>query len=228
MQALALASQPLGCRELARSLDLNPMRANRLLKTLADIGLAQQDDKKRYAIGPGIHALAAQSMFGSGLLRRALPLLKDLDRQRFAGLTVAIGVLWRDQVTYIFHGNLDNDLDQGIGRVNLHPASQSSIGMILLAQQSDEILNYLYPQDCPGYKQKSDFMAAINKARQLSYAAIKSESAVPHFSLAVPVATQSSADAKPTIALAFSGIDIQADLDPFVHELQLIASRMSL
>ncbi len=65
LQLLASSRKPVGCRELARNLDLNPMRANRLLKTLAEIGLAQQDQKKKYSIGPGIHALTAQALFGS-------------------------------------------------------------------------------------------------------------------------------------------------------------------
>ena len=42
LQALAMQPEPVACRALARELDLNVMRANRLLRTLADVGLAHQ------------------------------------------------------------------------------------------------------------------------------------------------------------------------------------------
>jgi len=81
-----------GGRELARELGLEPTRVNRLLRTLAHLGLAQQDDRRKYRRGPGIHVLAAQAKFRSGLLRRAMPVLESLRRFEF---TVALGVLWR-------------------------------------------------------------------------------------------------------------------------------------
>jgi len=75
LQQLASEREPVGGRELARDLGLEPTRVHRLLRTLAHLGLAQQDAQRRYRPGPGIHVLAAQAMFGSGLLRRALPVL---------------------------------------------------------------------------------------------------------------------------------------------------------
>jgi hypothetical protein len=45
-------------------LNLNSVRVNRLLKTFADIGLATQNQKKKYSIGPGIHTLTVQILFG--------------------------------------------------------------------------------------------------------------------------------------------------------------------
>ena len=72
LQALATSPDPVGCRELARRLDIDPIKVNRLLKTLAYLGIARQTADRKYTAGPGMHVLAAQSLFASGLIRRAL------------------------------------------------------------------------------------------------------------------------------------------------------------
>jgi DNA-binding IclR family transcriptional regulator len=141
LQALASHAQPVGSRELGRMLGLEPTRVNRLLKTLAFVGLAQQDENRKYLPGPGIHALAAQSLRGSGLIRRALgPLesLFDLDLQ------VAMGVLWGDQVCYLYHHSPGETAAQGIGREPLFPASSSGLGQALLAGLTDDEVRSLY------------------------------------------------------------------------------------
>ena len=118
---------------MARQLGLEPTRVNRLLKTLAHLGLAEQDAQRRYRPGPAIHVLAAQAMFGSGLLRRAMPVLEGLHA---LGCTVAMGVLWRDRVCYLYHGGPDTPAAEALGRVGLFPAAASGIGCALLAQQT--------------------------------------------------------------------------------------------
>ncbi len=219
LQALATSSQAIGCRELARDLDLNHMRANRLLKTLAEIGLAQQDEKKRYFIGAGIHALAAQAMFGSGILKQTLPLLKQITHK---GLTVAVGMLWREHVTYLFHGRVGSDLEEGIGRVGLVPFYRSSIGMLLLAQQRDEAITHLWQQRGKAHIKKSELTKIIKATRQQGYACIKNKDKAEHFSLAVPLGT-------PVVAgLALSGMALDADIQPFVDELQQICQQITI
>ena len=218
LQALASSREPIGCRELARNLNLNTMRANRLLKTLADIGLAHQDGQKRYGIGPGIHSLAAQSLFGSGLLHSALPLIKQVKHK---GLTVAIGVLWRDQVTYLFHGQVGKNIEDGIGRMGMVPATRSSLGMYFLAQLSDEDLYTLYPdKKIPDFDTKTAFKKQITKIRKNNVAVLTSQTKPPHLSIAVHIGD-------PCVAcIAFSGIDQEADVKPFIKELQSIAAQI--
>src|SRR5687767_1336816 len=101
LQALAVAAGPVGGRALARELNLEPTRVNRLLKTLAFLGMAEQTSDRKYFPGPGMHILAARALYGSGLVTRAMPYLEQLvaryDR------VVALGVLWRDQVSYLYH-----------------------------------------------------------------------------------------------------------------------------
>jgi DNA-binding IclR family transcriptional regulator len=131
LQALAVSPEPIGCRELARRLGFDPTKVNRLLKTLAYLGIARQTANRKYTAGPGMHVLAAQSLFASGLVRNALPVLETL--RRF-GHTVAMGVLWNDSVSYLFHAPPGMETSRGLGRIGLIPATHSGIGMMLLAE----------------------------------------------------------------------------------------------
>ncbi|HEY3591951.1 MAG TPA: IclR family transcriptional regulator [Buttiauxella sp.] len=137
LQYLVSSGRAIGCRELARLMGINATRVNRLLMTMAAIGLTQQDDQRRYLPGPGIHALAAQAIRGSALFSRALPLL---ERHAPKDIVVAMGVLWEDQVIYIYHSEPGLQMSQALAGFHMLPAWQSVIGMALLAGESDEAL----------------------------------------------------------------------------------------
>ncbi len=132
LQRLCDHGQGIGSRELARQMDWEPTRANRLLGTLRDLGLAEQDGGRRYRPGPGIHLLAAQCLNGSGLLAAALPVLRKL-RSRYG---VALGVLWQGRVCYLLHAARGRPIEEGLRRTGTLPAEHSSIGMALEACSS--------------------------------------------------------------------------------------------
>lgn len=133
LQELTAAGAPVGSRELARRLGLEPTRVNRLLGTLAELGLAEQDTGRKYRPGPGVHVLAAQGLQGSPLLRAALPEVAAL---LATGHGVAVGVLWRDRVCYLYHGRPLAPVEAGIGGHALFPADESSIGEVMRATQA--------------------------------------------------------------------------------------------
>lgn len=137
LQYLVSSGRAIGCRELARLMGINTTRVNRLLMTMASIGLTMQDEQRRYLPGPGIHALAAQSIRGSALFSQALPLL---ERHAPKDIVVALGVLWEDQVIYIWHSAPGSQMSQALAGFHMLPAWQSVIGMALLAAESDEDL----------------------------------------------------------------------------------------
>ena len=137
LQYLVSSGRAIGCRELARLMGINTTRVNRLLMTMASIGLTMQDEQRRYLPGPGIHALAAQSIRGSALFSQALPLL---ERHAPKDIVVALGVLWEDQVIYIWHSAPGSQMSQALAGFHMLPAWQSVIGMALLAAESDESL----------------------------------------------------------------------------------------
>lgn len=137
LQYLVSSGRAIGCRELARLMGINTTRVNRLLMTMASIGLTMQDEQRRYLPGPGIHALAAQAIRGSALFSQALPLLESYAPK---DIVVAMGVLWEDQVIYIYHSEPGSQMSQALAGFHMLPAWQSVIGMSLLAAESDEEL----------------------------------------------------------------------------------------
>ena len=131
LQELVLAEGPVGVRELGRRLGMDPTRVSRLLGTLGWLGLAVQDESRKYHPGPAVHVLSALSLHGSRLLTGALPVLRELAAE--TKLTVALGVLWRSHVCYLYHGRAQTPLEQALGARGPFPARQSSIGRVLLA-----------------------------------------------------------------------------------------------
>ena len=141
LQALCGSREPVGSRQLARELNMEATRVNRLLKTLAALGMARQTPDRKYLPGAGIHVLASQSLYASGLLHAALPVLEELTQ---TGCVVALGVLWRRHVSYIYHGREGQSAADAIGTRGLFPAESSGLGHVLLAQLSDATMNGLF------------------------------------------------------------------------------------
>lgn len=158
---LAASAEPLGSRELARITGREATHVNRLLGTLAHMGLAQRTENRKYLVGNGIHVLAALAIRGSKLFNRAHTHLTLLARR--SGANVALGVLWGTQVCYLYFGRDSRTLEATIARRSLFPATNSSIGKVLLAAKTDRALAELYPED-PG------LMKEIRSIRSQGYA----------------------------------------------------------
>jgi len=149
LQTLAMNGGPIGVRALARKMKLEPTRVHRLLKTLAFLGVAQQTDSGEYEPGPGMHVLSAQSLFGSGLFLRAIKPLEEL-HSRWAPCTVAMGVLWRLNVCYLFHASPHASTAEALGRLHVTPVTGSSMGMALLsASPEDHVRNLFAAEPIP-------------------------------------------------------------------------------
>lgn len=216
LQALANADGPIGNRELARQLGLEPTRVNRLLRTLAYLGIAQQNANRKYMPGPGMHVIAAQSLYASGLLRRAL---HPLERLMETGYLVALGVLWRDSVAYLFHADPKSSDRRGfIGSQALYPATLSGIGMALLAsmETEDVLATYGAMETIPGFPGGADaLLEELERIRTLGYAHIYSAPEKGHHTVAVVVGDPVEC------AIGFSGAispERAADLAHILHE----------
>lgn len=208
LQELALAGGAVGCRELARQLGLHPVRANRLLKGLVAAGMARQDAASRYLPGPALHVLGAVATFGSGLLARALPALLEL--QQTSGATVALGVRWRDQVCYLYHGSTDTPPAHALGRTALHPAVASSIGVALLATLDDAQIAAELGGEVP---------AAVARCRQQGHAElVHGSSQRPHLSIGIAIGAPAHA------GIACTGIVRDADRQPVLTALRRAAA----
>ena len=160
-----------GVRELARDMGLEPTRVHRLLKTLAHLGLTRQEADRKYAVGPAVHVLSSLTLFASGLMHRASGPLEGLRRH---GHLVAMGVLWQDHVSYLYHAGPRAAPGEGVGRTALFPASRSSIGRVLLAAQPDAAIRALYRgRPIEGVEGGIDgLLAALRTVRAEGYAEV--------------------------------------------------------
>jgi DNA-binding IclR family transcriptional regulator len=185
---LAQRGDPVGVRELAREMGMTPTRVQRYLATLAHLGLSDRTETGRYGLGPGIHALSAMSLSASGLAGRAmsvLPTFSDL------GLVVALGVLWRNTVNYLYFSVPGMAVSESLGRREGYPARESSIGMLMLSWQEDAFLDRHFPDD------KAAILKAAPGIRKRGYAVVNQPSG--DTSIAVPVGSP------PMAGLALSG-----------------------
>jgi DNA-binding IclR family transcriptional regulator len=173
LQALAGSNKPVGGKDLSEQLGLDSTRVNRLLKTLASIGMTQQTKNRKYTPGPGIHVLSAQSLYASGLLRSAIPSLENLSQY---SLTVAMGVLWFDTVSFIYHAKPGMSAAEGIGRIGLRAATTSGIGMALLANTAQESVIEVYQNRIiEGFPQGLDsLLAELAEIRERGYVRFQS------------------------------------------------------
>lgn len=218
LQALATSAEPVGCRELARRVDLETTRVNRLLKTLTYLGIARQTSDRKYRPGSGMTVLAAQSLFASGLLRRALPALEEL--RRF-GHTVAMGVLWRDNVSYLFHAPPNMPETDAVGRIGLYPATQGGIGMALLAAQDDLEIEETYAGHAiPGYASLDALLAAVGDVRRAGYARLRVKQDFEQHTVAITIGTPVYA------AIGLSGWIPEAAMPEMLDALRQAAERI--
>jgi DNA-binding IclR family transcriptional regulator len=220
LQALATAREPVGCRELARRLGFDPSRTNRILRTLAYLGIARQNASRKYEPGAGMHVLAAQSLFASGLVRRSLPILEEL--RRF-GHTVAMGVLWRDNVSYLFHAPPGVPASEALGRIGLYPAAQGGIGVALLATLDDLEIEEVYEARGVGRKDKGfvALMDAVGRARDEGYARVRVPDERGHHTVAVTVGEP------PHSAIGLSGWIPDTATEELVAELRAAAAAIN-
>ena len=219
LQALATSPDPVGGRELARRLNLDPVKVNRLLKTLAYLGIARQTADRKYTAGPGMHVLAAQSLFASGLIRNALPVLEGL--RRF-GHTVALGVLWKDSVSYLFHAPPGIEASQGLGRIGLLPATTSGIGIALLSEYDDAEVCQLYQgREIPQFPQGIDhLLAKLKEVRKRGFARVHVADSRDHHVIAVSTGDPAHA------GVAMSGRIPDAATMPLIEALRAAADEI--
>lgn len=208
----------MGSREMARALGLESTRCNRLLKTLAHLGIAQQNSAKQYVPGPGMHVLAAQAMFGSGLLQRAIGPLESLRAHR---MSVAMGVLWRDDVSYLYHSSPGDKPSDAIGRVGLFPATRSGIGLALLARLPVAEIRTLYRQKpIPHFADGVEsLLKTLARVRERGYATIEPFEGQPTQSIAVALDGES-------VAIALSGKFAEQDYARLSSALQSAAAEI--
>ena len=216
LQELAVSDHPVSGLELSKKIGLSPVRVNRLLRTFAYLGYTTRTQSRKYAVGVGMHVLAAQSMVASGLLRRAFQYLEELVNEV---TTVALGVLWKDQICYLFHESGKKSMGEGIGLHYLFPAKDSSVGVALLAELSDQKIESIYHGDPP-----FDLLEKVAETRRRGYGLMYHtkknlpSSKVDHYSMAVCIGHPAYA------GLAVSGMRNKEELPKLLDHLRQYAA----
>jgi DNA-binding IclR family transcriptional regulator len=123
-------------------------RVNRLLGTMRFLGLAEQTPDRKYVPGAGLSVLAAMGLRGNRLLKVALPHLERLVAEVNRG--VALGVLWRTQVCYLYFGWPGMPVEVSLAGAGAWPAQDSSIGHVLLAEHPDAMTRELFSDSSGG------------------------------------------------------------------------------
>ena len=203
LQEMAMSPDPVSGLAVARKLNLSPIRVNRLLKTLAFLGLAYRTSSRRYAVGSGMHVIAAQSMAASGLLSRSFI---HLDRLARHGYLVALGVLWKDKVCYLYYNSGGMPVENGLGGMSLYSALESSIGMSLLAELPEDNIRALFHEQAD-----EELFRKLDEIRKKKLALVKHKN---HLSMAVNIGSPAYA------AIAISGFKTSEGLDKFAKLLR--------
>lgn len=215
LQFVVSSEEPCRVTQLAAELDLEQTRVHRLLRTLGHLGLVVQTDGRRYAPGPAIPVLAAQTLHATHFAEKALPRLEAL--RRAAGRTVAMGVLWERSVSYLYHGGAKARLEEAIGGHGLWPASQSGLGVACLARMTDSEVTARYKgHSIPGFRTAKDLKAELAKTRARGYAFVHTIGR--RYTLAVSLPNS------PSLALGVTGTLSQADAAKWLPKLQVTAA----
>lgn len=194
LEELATHKAPVAGLELAKKLGMSPVRVNRLLKTFAYLGYAYRTSSRKYAPGPALHVLTVESMASSGLLRKAYQYLESLSK---LVPTVALGVLWKEKVCYLFHRSEGKGMGSGLSPDFFYDWERSSIGHALMAERDFE--------DIPGLT--PELAKLLLQTRKNGYALVRNSN---HYTLAVTIGKPAYA------ALAVSGMKTLDEILPLV------------
>ena len=205
LEELAAHREPVAGLELAHKLGMSPVRVNRLLKTFAYLGYAYRTSSRKYAPGPALHVLAAENMASSGLLRNAYQYLESLSA---SVPTVALGVLWKEKVCYLFHRNGKTGMGNGLSPDFLYDWRRSSIGHALMAERNSEEIPGLTPE----------LAKQLQNARKNGYALVRHTG---HYTLAVTIGTPAYA------ALAVSGMKTLDEIPSLARRLKDYAEKIA-
>jgi DNA-binding IclR family transcriptional regulator len=133
LESVLGSNHEVGGRELARELNLNRTRVNRLLMTLAHKGLLHRTDTGKYLPGPGIHIMAALSQQGSGLLAATMPHARNWWSR---GFSFTLGILWQGRLCHVLHARPELPFESNIGGHGLIPIHESTTGLALAMQNT--------------------------------------------------------------------------------------------
>jgi len=183
----------LGVSELSRRLGLTRSTVHRLLASLRQGGLIEQDPSShKYRLGRVAVDLGYTAIYTDPLLVTALPFLYFLSDQ--VGETVYLGERRGDEVATVLHVLSPSSREQmhWYDRLPLH---SSSSGKVLLAHGDEGELTALLGQDLPRYTEhtvtdSTTLREELRRIREQGFAACFEEYRLGVNAISVPVVDQ--------------------------------------
>ena len=187
LEHLSTSREALGARELAREMQMEPTRAHRMLKTLAHLRMVVQMRDRRYKLGAGAHVLSARGVDTWHVLRERERVLAEL--RGAVPHRVRAGIYWEGTVAIIWDSErAGTGTAGGVGRYGTVGATESAIGLLMLAEQSEEAERVYWNRPVPGYPDGLPALEAVlRETRIRGYAFCASVREVAPSSLAVTV-----------------------------------------
>jgi DNA-binding IclR family transcriptional regulator len=211
LDVLAGSLEPIGVRELARTLGFAPSIAQRLLITLANAGYVEQKGVgSRYVIGYKSFQVGNTFLTQNSFLSLVMPELESLANLDITGF---LGVLRQSIVVYLatVQGNGPIAVKRQLGSIT-HPHS-TALGKALLSEYSDAEVTVLLPPTLPQLTKNTTvsldaLLAELAQIRKKGYALNDQENRVGVFSVGAVIR-----DATGTAVGALSGAVPSSSLD---------------
>jgi DNA-binding IclR family transcriptional regulator len=150
LDAMAESSEPSSLKVLAKSTELHPSTAHRILAALTASGMVSRDENGAYSLG--IRLLELGNLVKSRISIRevALPFMQKLHEE--LGESVNLGVRYEDEIIYVERTSSGRSLVRVVylvgGRAPLH---LTSVGKLFLADDSaEEVAAYAKRTGLPG------------------------------------------------------------------------------
>jgi len=190
LKEFSLAEPELGVSELARRLDLTKSTVHRLLASLREGGLVDQDpDSHKYRLGCGLVELGYDVIHSNSLLQTALPYLHYLAEQ--VGEAAYVAVRDRDAVLTMVQVLSSKSTDQVPWEAAL-PLHATASGKVLLTQMEETELAVLLDKGLARWTENTitesiPLRQEIQRVREQGYATCLEEQELGVNAVAVPM-----------------------------------------
>lgn len=167
LQAVVSHERAMGISEVAKELGLEITKVHRLLRTLTHMGLIEQTKGRKYTSGSALPVLAAQTLHAIHFAGAPIKILNELFKS--TGLVVALGVRWQRQVSYLYHLEPGEQMQEGVANYRTWPAEISGLGVAMLAHLSDEEIRALYMNHTIQHFTTDELLELIRETRRNGY-----------------------------------------------------------
>lgn len=189
---LFLASRKsVGVTELAEELQVNKSTAYRMLETLRQFNMAEQNKSSlKYKLGPAVLKLSEQLYKNLNIISIARPYMRRLAEE--IGESVHLCILSNDRAIVIDQIMTSSRLTVNAKIGNDEPIHSSSVGKCLIAFSSEQTIERILENPLEKFTEKTitskqDFLAELEEVRRTGYAIDDGEISEEIRCIAVPI-----------------------------------------